>query len=138
MSRIFSIARRAALVAAALLCAACAGGDGPGPGTGPQPVPGTALVSLAGARVDDRGVLLEVGTGVTDITAGGSATIGAGPVSTDGRRRVLVLGVLQGDLLRLTVSDVKQLPAVQVHEVAASDGSVRTDLSGYSAQVRAQ
>lgn len=136
MSRIFSIPRRAALVAAALLCAACAGGDGPG--TGPQPVPGTALVSLAGAHANDRAVLLEVGTGVTGITAAGSATIGAGPMSTDGRRRVLVLGALQGDLLRLTVSDVKQLPTVQVHEVAASDGSVRTDLSGYAAQVRVQ
>ncbi len=135
MSRILSISRRAALAAAVLLVSAC-GGDTPG--TGPRPVPGTALVSLSGARVDDRAVLLEVGTGVTAVTAGGSATIGAGPQTTDGRRRVLVLGALSGDLLRLTVSDVKQLPAVQVREVAASDGSLRTDLSGYSAQVRAQ
>ena len=136
MSRIVSIFRRATLAAAALLGTACGGGDTPG--TGPRPVPGTAVVSLAGARADDRAVLLEVGTGVTAVTAGGGATIGAGPQTTDGRRRVLVLGTLSGDLLRLTVSDVKQLPAVQVREVAAGDGSLRDDLSGYSAQVRAQ
>ena len=135
MSRILSIFRGAAFAAAALLCTGCGGGDAPG--TGPKPVPGTAVVSLAGARADDGAVLLEVGTGVTAVAAGGSATIGAGPQTTDGRRRVLVLGALQGDLLRLTVSDVKQLPAVQVREVAANDGSLR-DLSGYSAQVRAQ
>jgi len=137
MSRVDRILRLCAGLAAAALAAAC-GGDSGGGGTGPRPVAGSAVVTLAGATATDGGVVLDVGEGVTAVApGGGAATVGAGPQTADGHRRVVVLGDLSGALVRLSVPDVRQLPQVQVREVAGRDGSLR-DLTAYSAKVTAQ
>jgi hypothetical protein len=139
MSSIDRTFRRCAAFAATALVSACGGDSGGGGGTGPRPVTGTAVVTLAGATAADAGVVLDVGEGVTAVTnGGGTATVGAGPQTADGHRRVIVLGDLSGALVRLSVPDVRQLPQVQVREVAGRDGSVRADLSGYAARVTVQ
>lgn len=127
------------LAAAALLAglsAACAGDSGTTPT--PQPVAGVAVVTLAGAREDDAAVVLEVGAGVTRVSAAGSAVVGAGPQGAGGKRRVIVLGPLTGDLVRLEVSSVRELPEVLVREVATRDGTLRADPSGYGARLQVQ
>ena len=127
-------ARATPLVGSALillLAAACGGGD-----TAP-PAPGPVLVRLEGVAAADEALLLDIAAGATavqrardDVEVHARASAGTSSFS------VAVFGPLAGGpFLRVIVSDPQSPPAFTLREVAASDGTLRTDLGSYRLHV---
>lgn len=107
------------------------GDDGSGP-SGPV----EATLTLEGAVADDAALLLEIGPGAIAVErARGDLEVHSIPVR--GGHSVAVFGPLaDGPILILDLVEGNRTPTVTVRDVAASDGSLRTSLTGYEVRMK--
>ncbi len=121
---------------AALFSGSCA--DGP---TAPRPEPGSLIVSFTTPNVDDRAAMFTVV--LPPGTTTGSPVLSASGLEVFHRRvadtlRVAVFGAIpSGELLRIAVPDLRQVPRMTVSllEVAAENDALRESFSGYTIRV---
>jgi hypothetical protein len=116
---------------AALASSTCGGG-----GMEP-PRAGVVLVRIEGAVPGDEAVLLDIAAGATTVTrARDDVEIHARASQPGGPQRVAILGPIAGaELLRVTVNNPQTPPSITIRDVAASDGTLRGDLAGYTVRV---
>lgn len=104
-----------------------------GGGSTPPVKGGIFVVTLSGAQANDGAVLFSIGPGVRNVSVGGAAGLRVHVVSRGNGFHVAALGPLQGSMLvTIAVPDAKAPPALGVIQVAASDGTLRTDLTPYA------
>jgi hypothetical protein len=121
-----------ALVALGFVATAPSCGDGP-VGSGEEE--GVVDVTLVGARADDRAVLMELGVGVVSIEAAREDVIVRFRRS-EASWVAAAFGPLAGaPVIRITVSDVNNLPIVAPREVSDVDGRLRDSLADYAARL---
>jgi len=129
-----NIAQVAIVAASLTLGLACGGDDEP---TGP--VSGTLVVELITPAADDGAIVLNIiGPNISDLDLVDQSSIMFWIEDASELRAVIVGGLAEGELLKFTVPDVKNVGAytATVFEVADLTNALRSSLVGYGLTVK--